>query len=96
MELLDDRTVPIAGGHRGLSLGRSLPGAIAGTVLVAASPSGPRSAPAAHSDRRSDREKRGHRPPPMAANGATGTDSQPGDGADGYVDELKDGAGDGE
>jgi hypothetical protein len=35
VEVLDDRTVPIAAGHRGPSLGRSLSGAIVGTLLVA-------------------------------------------------------------
>lgn len=35
VEVLDDRTVPIAAGHRGPSLGRSLSGAIVGTLLIA-------------------------------------------------------------
>jgi hypothetical protein len=35
VEVLDDRTVPIAVGHRGPSLGRSLSGAIVGTLLIA-------------------------------------------------------------
>jgi hypothetical protein len=34
VELLDDRSASITGGRRGLRLGRSLPGAVAGTVLV--------------------------------------------------------------
>jgi hypothetical protein len=34
VELLDDRSISITSGHRGLGLRRSLPGALAGTMLV--------------------------------------------------------------
>ena len=95
VELLDDQTTSIAGGRRGRSLGRSLPGAIVGTLLIAGLAFGAALGAGGDLGPGSDREGAS-----QAADGngdsagtdqAGGADSHDGD----YVDEPKDGPGDG-
>jgi hypothetical protein len=88
VEVLDDRTVPIASGYRARSLGRSLAGAIGATVLVVGLAFGAAMGPGGAFGPASDREKSGT----TAANdggGGAGHETAGGGGYKGNGDELK-------
>ncbi|HEY8238252.1 MAG TPA: hypothetical protein VIF63_02355 [Candidatus Limnocylindrales bacterium] len=88
VELLGDRSVPIEGTHRGLPLGRSLSGAVVGTLLVVGLALGAALGPGGALGPASDRDG--------STSGDTAAAGHPGDGDGSYGNGTNSDAGSGE
>lgn len=94
VELLDDRTVAIAGERRGARFGRSLSGAVLGTLLVAGLAFGAAMGPGGSLGPKSDGPAKGET---AAGNGSTaGHEGAAGNDGVGSIDGTQTAAGDGE